>query len=59
MVTACSKNYSFKCQNIRISIFNVETEDMAWYRLRQSLQNDEDNFKREMPQAEEFEIKQI
>jgi hypothetical protein len=56
MMTSESKNYFFKCQNIKISIFNAETEDIAWYRLRETLKKDEENFDREMPKAEDFQL---
>lgn len=54
-----SKNYFFKSKDIKISIFNAETETIAWERLRQTLKTKEDSFEREMPKVEDFEIKLI
>lgn len=56
MLTPESKNYYFKCQNIKITIFNAETDDIAWLRLRESLRKDEENLGREMPDAEDFKV---
>lgn len=51
-----SNNYFFKCNNIKISIFNAENEEMAWNRLRETLSKDEDSYDRDMPSAEDFQL---
>lgn len=58
MIKTEGSNYFFKCDNIKISIFNVESEDMAWLRLGEKLQNDEEQYDREMPEIGRFQLVQ-
>jgi len=55
MLKTESKNYFFKCNNIKISLFNVETEDLAWLQLGEILNKDE-SYDRDMPEISEFQL---
>jgi hypothetical protein len=56
MLKTEGSNYFFKCENIKISFFNVESEDIAWLRLGEQLQKDEDHYDREMPDIKKFQL---
>lgn len=56
MIKTEGSNYFFKCDNIKISIFNVESEDIAWLRLGEQLSKDEEQYDRYMPEIEKFQL---
>jgi hypothetical protein len=56
MIKTEGANYFFKCDNIKISIFNVESEDIAWLRLGEQLNKDEEQYDREMPDIGRFQL---
>lgn len=56
-----NKSYFFsnKENNIKVSVFSVENEDIAWFQLEEKLKRDAEVYERDVPSVKEFEIVQI
>lgn len=54
-------SYAFKSEseNVSITIFSVENEDIAWYQLERKLEKDSERYDSDMPELNTFSIEQV
>lgn len=51
--------FSNEESNIKISFFSVESEEIAWKNLEQSIKQREEEYGVEMPNFRDFQVKEI
>ncbi len=51
--------FSNEENNIKISFFSLENEEIAWKNLEQSIQQREEEYGVEMPNFRDFQVKEI
>ncbi len=55
------RSYEFKSEsnNINVTIFSVENEDIAWFQLQRKLNLDYEQYDIDIPSLDSFKLKEI